>query len=51
MSAARHARPAVSVVADEVRVGAGDLAFVDGDGLNAGKNRESLAYLDREDKA
>ena len=42
-----HARPAVGVVADEVCIGAGNLAFVDGDCLKPGKNLESLAYLHR----
>src|SRR5208337_3070336 len=40
-----HARPAVSVVADEVCIRAGYLAFIDGNGLKLGKNCESLAYL------
>ena len=42
-----HARPAVSVVADEVGVGAGDLAFVNGDRLKPRQDLESLVYIHR----
>src|SRR5208283_3505835 len=42
-----HARPAVGVVADEICVGAGHLAFIDGNGLETWKNSESFAYLHR----
>jgi len=33
----RHARPAISVIADEVGVGTGDLAVVDGNGLDSSR--------------